>query len=100
MTLSYLERRPGLAALRSVGWPRWAVLEVLLGQALVFGLAGGLAGALLVAAGGSLVRAPAEAVLAAAGSALLAALVATSLAVLAPLALAYHLSPSESLRGE
>lgn len=100
VTLSYLERQPGLAALRALGWPRLMVVQVVAGQALAFGIVGGLAGGLLVVVGGLAVGASGAAVLVAGGSALGAALVATGLAVVVPLALAYRLLPAGALRGE
>lgn len=100
VTLGYLERQPGLAALRALGWPRRAIAKYLIGQAAAFGLAGGLGGGLVVGLGGILVAAQPAAILTAAGCALAAALVAISLALIGPLWLASRLSPARALRGE
>jgi putative ABC transport system permease protein len=100
VTLSYLERRSHLGALRALGWPASAVLRFLVAQASVLGLGGGLAAAVVVVVVGLLLQAPVSAI----GLGLLAALgmtfVATAIAVIAPLAHAYRANPADSLRGE
>lgn len=100
VTLSYLERRANLGALRALGWPASAVVRFLATQATILGLAGGLASAVAVTAVGILLRAPYTAI----GWGLLAAigmtLVATAIAVAAPLAHAYRANPADALRGE
>ncbi len=100
VTLSYLERRAHLGALRALGWPAWAVVRLLATQAAILGVAGGLVSAVAVTAAGVLLRAPYAAV----GWGLLAAvgmtLVATTIAVAAPLAHAYRANPADALRGE
>ena len=100
VTLSYLERRSHLGALRALGWPASAVLRFLLAQASVLGLGGGLAAAVVVVATGLVLEAPLGAI----GWGLLAALsmtfLATAIAVMAPLAHAYRTNPADSLRGE
>lgn len=100
VTLSYLERRAHLGALRALGWPAWAVVELLSIQASLLGVAGGLAAAVLVSAAGILLRASYAAI----GWGLLAAVgmtfVATAIAVCAPLAHAYRANPADALRGE
>ncbi|MDQ6945027.1 MAG: ABC transporter permease [Actinomycetota bacterium] len=98
--LSYLERQPGLAALRALGWSRLAVIQLLLGQALAFGVVGGLLGGLFVLIGGAIVGTNPSTILVAGLSAMAAALVATCVAVAVPLAFAYRLSPADSLRDE
>jgi putative ABC transport system permease protein len=100
VTLSYLERRAHLGALRALGWPAWAVVRVLVTQATILGLTGGLASAAVVSAAGVLLQAPYAAI----GWGLLAAIgmtfVATGIAVAAPLAHAYRANPADALRGE
>lgn len=98
VTLSYLERQPGLAALRALGWSRLSVVQLVLGQSLAFGVFGGLIGALLVLTGGVIVGASIGAILLAAASALVAGLAATAPVVLIPVTLAHRLSPADSLR--
>lgn len=100
VTLSYLERRAHLGALRALGWPASAVVRFLLAQAGVLGIAGGLAAAIVVMAAGLLLQAPVSAVgwglLAAAGMSALA----TATAVIAPLAHAFRANPADAIRGE
>lgn len=100
VTLSYLERRSGLGALRALGWPASAVVRLLVAQATVLGVAGGVAALAVVGAAGLLLQAPLGAVglgaLAAAGMSLLA----TATAVAAPLVHAYRANPADALRGE
>jgi putative ABC transport system permease protein len=100
VTLSYLERRSHLGALRALGWPASAVLRFLVAQASVLGLGGGLAAVVVVVAAGLVLQAPLSAI----GWGLLAALgmtfLATAIAVMAPLAHAYRANPADSLRGE
>ncbi len=100
VTLSYLERRSHLGALRALGWPASAVLRFLVAQASVLGLGGGLAAVVVVVAAGLLLRAPLTAI----GWGLLAAVgmvfLATTIAVMAPLAHAYRANPADALRGE
>ena len=99
-TLSYLERRPHLSALRSLGWPASAVVRFLAAQAGVLGLGGGVAAVVVVVAIGVVLKAPVGAI----GWGLLAAtgmsFLATAIAVVAPLAHAYRANPAEGLRGE
>jgi putative ABC transport system permease protein len=100
VTLSYLERRSHLGALRALGWPAWAVVKLLAIQASLLGLAGGLVAAVVVLGAGVLLQAPYGAI----GWGLLAAVgmtfVATAIAVAAPLAHAYRANPADALRGE
>jgi hypothetical protein len=100
VTLSYLERRSHLGALRALGWPASAVVRFLVAQASVLGLGGGLAAALVVVAVGLVLQASFNAI----GWGLLAAIgmsfVATAIAVVAPLTHAYRANPADSLRGE
>jgi hypothetical protein len=100
VTLSYLERRAHLGALRALGWPATAVVRFLIAQASVLGMAGGLTAAIVVAAAGLLLQAPPGAI----GLGLLAAtgmsVLATSMAVLAPLGHAYRANPADAIRGE
>jgi putative ABC transport system permease protein len=100
VTLSYLERRSHLGALRALGWPAWAVVKLLAIQASLLGLAGGLVAAVVVSGAGVLLQAPYAAI----GWGLLAAVgmtfVATAIAVAAPLAHAYRANPADALRGE
>jgi len=100
VTLSYLERRSHLGALRALGWPASAVLRFLVAQASVLGLGGGLAAGVVVVAAGLVLQAPLSAI----GWGLLAALgmtfLATAIAVIAPLTHAYRANPADSLRGE
>jgi len=100
VTLSYLERRSHLGALRALGWPASAVLRFLVAQASVLGLGGGLAAVVVEVAAGLVLQAPLSAI----GWGLLAALgmtfLATAMAVMAPLMHAYRANPADSLRGE
>lgn len=100
VTLSYLERRSHLGALRALGWPAWAVVKLLAIQATLIGVAGGVVSALVVLAAGILLQASYAAI----GWGLLAAVgmtfVATAIAVAAPLTLAYRANPADALRGE
>jgi putative ABC transport system permease protein len=100
VTLSYLERRSHLGALRALGWPASAVLRFLVAQASVLGLGGGLTAVVVVVAAGLVLQAPLSAI----GWGLLAALgmtfLATAIAVIAPLTHAYRANPADSLRGE
>ena len=100
VTLSYLERRSHLGALRALGWPAWAVVRLLATQAVVLGVAGGLVSAIVVTTAGVVLRASSSAI----GWGLLAAVgmtfVATAIAVAAPLVHAYRANPADALRGE
>lgn len=76
------------------------MVRFLIAQAGVLGVAGGLAGAIVVTAAGLLLQAPVSAVgwglLVAAGM----SVVATATAVIAPLAHAYRANPADAIRGE
>jgi putative ABC transport system permease protein len=100
VTLSYLERRSGLGALRALGWPPSAVAQFLIAQSTVLGLGGATLASVVVVVTGFLLHAPFLAigwgVLATAGMSVLA----TAIAVLAPLAHAYRANPADALRGE
>ena len=100
VTLSYLERRSHLGALRALGWPALAVVKLLAIQASALGIAGGLVAAVVVLTAGVLLQAPYSAM----GWGFVAAIgmtfVATSIAVAAPLTLAYRANPADALRGE
>jgi putative ABC transport system permease protein len=100
VTLSYLERRSHLGALRALGWPALAVVKLLAIQASALGLAGGVVSAVVVLAAGVLLQAPYTAI----GWGLLSAvgmtIAATAIAVVAPLTLAYRANPADAMRGE
>jgi hypothetical protein len=100
VTLSYLERRSHLGALRALGWPALAVVKLLAIQASALGLAGGIVAAVVVVAAGVVLQAPYTAM----GWGLVAAIgmtiAATSIAVAAPLTLAYRANPADAMRGE
>jgi putative ABC transport system permease protein len=100
VTLSYLERRAHLGALRALGWPASAVARFLVAQAGVLSIAGGLAAAIVVIVAGVLLRTQLGAI----GWGLLAAggmsILATVIAVVAPIAHAYRANPADALKGE
>jgi hypothetical protein len=100
VTLSYVERRADLGAMRALGWPASAVVRFLLAQAAMLGFGGGILAAVIVIAGGLLMGAPARAI----GEGLVAAVgmsvVSLAIAVTAPLAHSYSVSPADALRGE
>jgi putative ABC transport system permease protein len=100
VTLSYLERRSHLGALRALGWPALAVVKLLAIQAGALGLAGGTVAAVVVLAAGVVLQAPYSAI----GWGLLSAvgmtIAATAFAVVAPLTLAYRANPADAMRGE
>jgi putative ABC transport system permease protein len=100
VTLSYLERRSHLGALRALGWPASAVVRLLIAQASALGLGGGLAAMMVVVAAGLLLQARVSAI----GWGLFAAigmsLLATAIAVAAPLLHAYRANAADALRGE
>jgi hypothetical protein len=100
VTLSYLERRAQLGALRALGWPASAVVRFLVAQVAVLGVAGAVVAAIVVTLVGLLLHAPVSAVgwglLGAAGMSALA----TATAVIAPLAHAYRANPADAIRGE
>ena len=100
VTLSYLERRSHLGAMRALGWPAAAVVQFLLAQAAVLGLGGGLIALIVVVTVGLVLHAPVGAI----GWALLAVVgmsfVAGGIAVMAPLVHAYRANPADALRGE
>jgi putative ABC transport system permease protein len=100
VTLSYLERRAHLGALRALGWPASAVVTFLVAQAGVVSITGGIAAAIAVIVAGLLLRVQVDAI----GWGLLAAtgmsIVSTLIAALAPIAHAYRANPADALRGE
>ncbi|MGH7721413.1 MAG: FtsX-like permease family protein [Candidatus Dormibacteria bacterium] len=98
VTLSYLERQPDLAVLRALGWHRRSVAAVAAIQAVVLGLAGGLAAAACVALAAWLLGAGAPAAVVACGAAVAVSLVAGACASAGPLLLAWRASPSAFLR--
>lgn len=100
VTLGYLERRAHLGALRALGWPAWAVVRLLISQAVVLGAAGATASAIAVIAAGLVLGTPFTAIASGLLAAVGMALVATAIAVVAPLAYAYHANPADALRGE
>jgi putative ABC transport system permease protein len=100
VTLSYLERRSHLGALRALGWPALAVVKLLAIQASALGLAGGLVSAFVVWTAGVLLQAPYSAIGWGLSAAIGMTIVATSIAVAAPLTLAYRANPADALRGE
>jgi ABC-type lipoprotein release transport system permease subunit len=100
ITLTYLERRPHLAMLRAMGWPRGEVAKMLLGQAIGLGLIAAAIGVTATIAAGLALSAAALAIAGAASSALGMTAVTVAVAVIAPLSHAYTANPAESLRGE
>jgi putative ABC transport system permease protein len=100
VALNYLDRRVNLAMLRSVGWSRSEVLQVLAGQALALGAMGGLVGTLTVLMASAILSAPAGAVAFGVAAALVMAGLAAGIAVAVPLRLAYRLEPTVILKGE
>lgn len=100
VTLSYLERRSILGALRALGWPRAEVARLLFDQAAILGLMGGAFAAILVVGVGVGLHASWQAValglLVGAGT----SLVATGVAAVVPLAHAYRARPADAMRGE
>jgi ABC-type antimicrobial peptide transport system permease subunit len=99
VTLGYLERRIELATLRALGWPRTALVQLLLSQAVALGLLGGLTGSVVVATGGVMLRAPIAAILETTALTCGAALIGTLVAAAGPLALVYGSSLAEALKG-
>jgi putative ABC transport system permease protein len=100
ITLGYLERRLHYATLRALGWPRRQIVGLLLTQALVLGMGGGLLGAVVVGAVGLAFNAGIPALVVGVGAGWGVALAATSLAAIAPVILAYRLKSADALRGE
>ena len=100
VTLSYLERRSHLGALRALGWPASAVVRFLVAQAGILGLGGGVAAVIIVVAAGLLLQAPFSAIAGGLLAAVGMSLLATAIAVMAPLAHAYRANPGDALRGE
>jgi len=100
VTLSYLERRSTFGALRALGWPKIAVVQLLFGEAAILGVGGGTVAAALVMMIGMWIGASMHAVawglLAGVGM----ALTATGIATVAPLMLAYRANPADVMRGE
>lgn len=99
-TIGYLERQPEFAALRALGWPRRALLRVILGQAAVIGVSGGLFGALATMFFATILSAPLAASATASAVAALGGLLAAVCAGLGPALHAVRSRPGEVLRGE
>ena len=98
ITLGYLERQAQLAVLRSLGWSRWHLVQMLGAQGLAIGVAGGTAGACVSWLGGIVLAAPPTAIVQSMVASLTVAVVATAAAITGPLAHAYRAAPADALR--
>jgi hypothetical protein len=100
IALAYLERRPQLAMLRAIGWPRGDVVKILVGEAAGLGMfAASVAGCVTILCGLAL-RAPFDAILGSAALAMTMTIAAAGLAMIAPLGHAYAADVATSLRDE
>jgi putative ABC transport system permease protein len=100
ITLTYLDRRVQLATLRALGWPRFEVVKLLMGQAVGIGLFAAMLSVAISVAAGLALAAPLLAVAGAAATALAMTIVGAGLAVIGPLSHAYAADPAAGLRGE
>jgi hypothetical protein len=98
VTLSCLERRRQLGALRALGWPRTQVALMVGAQAVAMGLAGGVVGSLVTLGVAGLLGAAGPAVAASIGWSLGSSMLATLVAAAGPLVYAYRADPAEALR--
>lgn len=98
--LGYQDRQQDFAALRALGWPRRALLEVLMVEGVAIGVAGGLLGAAVVVTFGALAGAPQDVVLRSAAAAGALAALSTFLATAIPFVYAYRSPVAASLREE
>lgn len=100
LTLSYLERRAILGALRALGWSRAAVARFLVAQAAILGLAGGAIAVAIVVIVAVALRASWRGLASGFITVVVMSLVAIAVAAVAPLLHAFHANPAETMRGE
>ena len=100
LTLSYLERRAILGALRALGWSRAAVAKFLVAQAAILGLAGGAIAAAIVVIVVVALRASWRGLASGLIAVVVMSLVAIAVAAAAPMLHAFHANPAEAMRGE
>jgi hypothetical protein len=100
VTLGYLERAPEFAALRCLGWPRRAIVTIVLTQAFMIGLLGGLSGALVIGLAALLLDASAGTIVVAVAIGSSAAVAAALVGILGTVAMVFRAGPADALRGE
>jgi hypothetical protein len=98
LTLSYLERRPQLAVLRSLGWPRSAVASLVGGEGAVVGIAASALAVLTVIAMGLALSAPAGPLVYAAVAAAATGVLLAAVSLLVPAIMAYAIPVAEGLQ--
>jgi hypothetical protein len=96
LTLSYLERRPQLALLRSLGWPRPAIAGLIIGEGAVIAITAAVAAvATVVAIGFGLGATPVVALASVAAAA--TAVVLTIAALFVPTLMGFAIDPARGL---
>lgn len=98
LVLSYLERRPQLALLRSLGWPRRALASLIAGEGAVIAAAAAVLAIGTTVALGVGLAAPVRAIAFAASTAAAAAVLLTLAALLVPALMAQAIKPAEGLQ--
>jgi putative ABC transport system permease protein len=100
VTLSYLERRSILGALRALGWSRGAVTRFVFAQAAILGLAGAAIAAVVVVIIAVALHASLQGLAWGFITGVAMSLVAMAIAAVAPLLHAFHANPADAMRGE
>jgi hypothetical protein len=98
LTLSYLERRPQLAVLRSLGWPRSAVASLIGGEGAVVGVAASALAVLTVIAMGLALSAPAGPIVYAAVAAAATGVFLAAVSLFVPAIMAYTVPVAEGMQ--
>lgn len=97
ISISYLERRPHLAALRALGWSRRHLAAMIAGQAIVIGIGGATVAIVSTSAAALATSAKPSATVIAIGAGLTAAVASTMIAAALPIFQVYAGSPVRSL---
>jgi ABC-type antimicrobial peptide transport system permease subunit len=97
LTLSYLERRPQLALLRALGWPRPAIAGLIIGEGAVIAAAAAVAAVVTVVAIGFGLGASPVVMALASIAAVATAIVITFTALLIPTLMGFAIDPAQGL---
>jgi hypothetical protein len=97
LTLSYLERRPQLALLRALGWPRPAIAGLIIGEGAVIAAAAAVAAVVTVVAIGFGLGATPVVMALASVAAVATAVVITFAALLIPAVMGFAIDPAQGL---